>query len=224
MEHLRVYKCPVQKVRVGKENDGGYVIAEIDPDYDFFLSGGIGDDISFEKALLEKYPTLSCHAFDGTLKHTMPPIDRLKYINQNVGAVETEQVTTLRSYFNTYSNMFIKMDVEGGEVPLFYVLSDNDLLKIKQLVIEFHSANEVIIPTRLAKTHWLVHFHPNNACGVTSVDGIKVPNVFECTYIRKNEGEDFPLNQCLVPDPELDERNDTRNPEIILNCEPYMTL
>ena len=154
----------------------------------------------------------------------MPPIDRLKYINQNVGAIESEKVTTLRSYFNTYSNMFIKMDVEGGEVPLFDVLSDNDLLKIKQLVIEFHSANEVIIPSRLAKTHWLVHFHPNNACGVSYIDGIKVPDVFECTYIRKNEGEDFPFNQQMVPDPELDQRNHIGNPEIVLNFEPYMSL
>ena len=33
----------------------------------------------------------------------------------------------------------------------------------------------------LAETHYLIHFHPNTVCSVTTV-----PNVFEATYVRKD--------------------------------------
>jgi hypothetical protein len=38
---LTVYKCPYSKSRLGKNNDGGYIIANIpDIKYNIMLSGG----------------------------------------------------------------------------------------------------------------------------------------------------------------------------------------
>ena len=116
------------------------------------------------------------------------------------------------------------MDIEGGEVPLFSSLSDTDLLKIKQLVIEFHSATDLNIPTRLAKTHWLVHFHANNCCGTAIVNGVRVPKVFECTYIRRGPGDNFALNKRAIPDPDLDQPNLVGKPEIELQGEPFVHM
>ena len=50
MEHLRVYQSPYPKIRLGNNNDGGYVICDLSANYDVFLSGGIGNNISFEEA------------------------------------------------------------------------------------------------------------------------------------------------------------------------------
>ena len=44
-----------------------YVIVELPGQYDFFISGGISNDVSFEEDLLTKYPNLTCVAFDGTI-------------------------------------------------------------------------------------------------------------------------------------------------------------
>ena len=52
------------KLRLGNDNDGGYVIVEMDG-YDYLLSGGVGGDIGFEKAFTDKYD-IKCSAFDGT--------------------------------------------------------------------------------------------------------------------------------------------------------------
>ena len=69
MEHLRIYQSPYNKVRIGKNNDGGYVICDIpEVNYDILLSGGIANDISFEQELLKKYPNLSGYGFDGTIQ------------------------------------------------------------------------------------------------------------------------------------------------------------
>lgn len=223
MEHLRVYEAPYQKVRLGKDNDGGYIICDIDANYDILLSGGIGNDISFENALLEKYTELRGVAFDGTIANCPRRTqNRLHFVKKNIGAVESESVTSLKEYFRQYTNIFMKMDIEGEELALFSTISHTDLLKIKQLVIEFHSASDTVLPIRLAKTHWLVHFHANNCCGTTSVDGIRVPNIFECTYVRREPGDNFPLNKRPIPDPVLDQPNLVKKPEIELNGAPFV--
>jgi hypothetical protein len=58
VQSLRVYAAPHRKTRLGKDNDGGYIDCPLD-DYDCFLSGRIGDDLSFEADVLRGRPT-SC--------------------------------------------------------------------------------------------------------------------------------------------------------------------
>lgn len=43
MEHLRVYQSPYPKIRLGNNNDGGYIICDLSANYDVCLSGGIGN-------------------------------------------------------------------------------------------------------------------------------------------------------------------------------------
>ena len=52
MDNLILYNSPFLKQRIGKLNDGGYVIAILPDKYDLLISGGISNDISFEENLL----------------------------------------------------------------------------------------------------------------------------------------------------------------------------
>lgn len=220
MEYLRVYQSPYPKIRLGNSNDGGYVICDLSANYDVFLSGGIAQDITFEEAFLYKYEDVVCYAFDGT-QNTFPKAhsNRLFYSNKNLDIYETQTTSNLSYFFKRYENIFMKIDIEGGEDNLFQSFSDEDLLKIRQLVIEFHSAEQIVIPSRLAKTHWLVHFHANNCCGTKQVNNITVPNVFECTYIRKEVGE---LSYNIDPVPSrIDQQNLRNKMDIHLNWEPF---
>jgi hypothetical protein len=220
-----VYKSPYSKVRLGKNFDGGYIVCDSYGDYDFFLSGGIGGDISFEGDLLNKYPNLTGVAFDGTVdsKEFESYHPRLQIVQKNIGSNENEHSTNFSTYFDKYNDIFMKMDIEGGEVDFFSTLSDNNLLKIKQLVIEIHSADEVNIPSRLAKTHWLIHFHANNCCGTREVNGVIIPNVYECTYIRKQDLNSIPgFNTTRIPDVNLDQRNVEHNAEIEITWPPFV--
>jgi len=222
MEHLRVYQSPYPKIRLGNNNDGGYIICDLSSNYDVFLSGGIGHDISFEEAFLQKYSDVICYAYDGTQKEfPRPKSNRLFYCNKNLASNETGTTSNLQYFFKKYTNIFMKMDIEGGENDLFKSFSDEDLLKIEQLVIEFHSAEQIIIPSRLAKTHWLIHFHANNCCGTKKVNGIDIPNVFECTYIRKKVGEILAYNTDPIPSP-LDQPNLANVNEIKLTGTPFI--
>lgn len=223
---LTVYKSPFQKIRLGKDNDGGYIIADIpDAKYDIFISAGIGDDHSFETDFVKKYKT-SCVMFDNTI-NKIENCD-LSHIQKNISDVNTNSTTNLKEYFSTYNNIFMKMDIEGGEENLFKVITQNDLQKIKQLVIEIHDCHS-IIPSILSKTHYLIHIHGNNYGGVPIINNIPIPNVFELTYVRKDCFEKKPkLNTELLPldidqkcgvyhEDGIHERSD-----IILHCKPYV--
>jgi hypothetical protein len=226
MEHLRVYQSPFSKRRVGSTFDGGYIMSEIPGGYDLLIGGGISDDTSFEDGILDMYPGLSAVMFDGTIPNlpaTARNRDRMTFVRKNLGATNSATIDNLSSSIAGKSDIFLKLDIEGGEDGLFHAISDADLTKFKQIVIEFHSAHQVVIPTRLAHTHWLIHFHPNNCCGTRKVNGIDVPNVFECTYIRKTPGEaPLPFNRTPIPDPALDQRNVPSKPEISLRGAPYI--
>lgn len=120
----------------------------------------------------------------------------------------------------------IKMDIEGGEFSWIDSLTDMQLQKIQQIVIEFHrpfTEEKWHILSRLAHTHWLVHFHPNN-CHVSKnyfVQGVYVPNIFECTYIRKKSIPINPLPYSTEPIPgPLDQKNRPRQ-DIIISGFPY---
>jgi hypothetical protein len=205
--YLTVFEPPFTKKRIGKELDGGYVICELDGDYDAFISGGIDHDISFEEHFLNQNPEMKCIAFDQNAQ-VETTNDRLEIIKKNIGIFNTPTTVNIRPYVTKYSNIFMKIDIEHGENDLFYTLADEDLLNIKQLVIEFHTGHQQLIPARLAQTHWLVHFHVNNGeRSFANVNGVLIPNVFECTYIRKNSGERFKLNTRPIPDPLLDQPN-----------------
>jgi hypothetical protein len=144
----------------------------------------------------------------------------ITFIKKNLGNINTDFISNLRDYFDKYNCIFMKLDIEGGEVDLFNSLSEHDLIKIKQIVIELHSAYEKVIPTRLSKTHWLAHIHPNNGAGM-GANG--VPNVFECTYVLKMPDDIVTLNSSPIPDPYIDSPNGEYIPDIMLFGYPFTT-
>ena len=54
LELLQVYKFD-KKVRYGCNNDGGYVIAELEGEYDCYISAGISNEESFSRDFINKY-------------------------------------------------------------------------------------------------------------------------------------------------------------------------
>jgi len=203
METLAIFQAPVPKRRIGKPYDGGYVICDLSGGYDCLISGGISDDVSFEQSFLSLQATpIPCYAFDGTISKLPVEDHRITFIQKNLGALESETTTNLRSTVESYTDIFMKIDIEGHEFRLFPAL-EGLLHKVKQLVVEIHSPGDISLHPRyfnglsdiknehmfsmlsfINKTHTLVHVHPNNGCATHMINGHRMPNVFECTYIR----------------------------------------
>jgi hypothetical protein len=123
------------------------------------------------------------------------------------------------------------MDIEGAEYPWLLSLSEDQLNKFKQIVIEFHGINDDSCNTKLedkiktfnilSKTHYAIHIHGNNYGGVTN----NIPDVVEITYIRKNSIDYEPsLNNTMLPIYGLDFPNNPNNPDFDLNFYPFVNI
>lgn len=221
---LTVYKSPFPKLRLGKKNDGGYIIVDVpEIKYKIIIAGGVEFDISFEEDFVKKY-NVQCFAYDGTVRKLPKGNEKIKFIKKNIGSDNSEKVTNLHDLINSNDNIFIKMDIEGGEIPWIKSLSEEQMNKFDQIVMEFHepfSSKEIEVFDKINKNHVLVHFHGNNCCGTRLYRDVVIPNIFECTYLHKKYFLEPPqLNTEPIPS-KLDMTN-TGKPEIIINYPPFV--
>lgn len=233
LDYLIVYKSNHPKIRVGSNNDGGYVIAD-NLEYDCCISCGIANDINFEKQFSNKYPDIDIIALDGTI-HSLPENHpKIHFVKKNITSYESDTTTNLHSLIEKYDNIFLKMDIEGYEFRWLNSLTTDHLKKIKQLVIEIHYPfnvskydapltihEKLSVLNKLAETHALIHLHGNNCCGITMYETCVVPNVFECTYVRKDVQDTFQYNEDPIPSPHLDRPN-VNAPDIEFNHYPFV--
>lgn len=83
IDKLTVYKSPFTKIRLGKDYDGGYILADINSiNYSILISAGIKDDISFEEDFINKYNS-KVIAYDGTI-NKLPKLSNIMFINKNI--------------------------------------------------------------------------------------------------------------------------------------------
>lgn len=224
---LTCYKSPFQKLRLGQDHDGGYIIADVpNINYDIILACGISNDISFEEDFLKKYTNVKCFAYDGTIKKLPQLNDKIQFIKKNIGMNEDNSTTNLHDIINTNDEIFIKMDIEGAEIPWINSLTDEQINKFQQIVIEFHrpfTNREINVFNKINKNHYLIHLHGNNCCGTRIHKNVRIPNIFECTYLHKKYFINPPeLNTDLIPS-DLDMSNAPWHaPEITINYPPFV--
>lgn len=158
------YYC-ADLIRLGKDNDGGYLVNTSDIKCtETLISFGIGDDDSFEKAFqsLNKCPAF---AYDGT-----------------VGLLENITPDNIVQALN-HDRIFLKCDIEGAEYPVLDEIIRQSG-RMTGLVIEFHEMWNHMeeITNFISKLHLrLIHFHANT-WGYMKRNGQGIPSVIELTF------------------------------------------
>jgi len=188
---LNTYITPFPLVRIGPKQDGGYVIAN-GLDYDLFISCGIANDIRFEESFLDIHK-IKCIAFDGTISSFPTHRNNIKWIPKNIEFLNTKKTTNLKEYIQNNNKIFLKMDIEGSEFNWLDSMSETELEKFSQILIEFHWPFDIYrsnMLKKLNKTHYILHIHGNNFGHIVTINNnimpeIKLPEVFEVTYINK---------------------------------------
>lgn len=239
---LQVYYFD-SKQRLGRDNDGGYVIADLNKAsntslnttlntslntslYDLYLGCGVNDDVSFDNAFAELYTNVIGFMFDGTISGVPP--SKFGFVSKNIDIYNSANTTNLNEYLESRKDVFLKMDIEGYEWLWLYTLPEHLLSHIKQIVIEFHDLNndnychydiKIKVLEKLSKYFYLVHVHGNNH---SSYEPGFIPNVIECTYVRKNAVEPLRLSKAALPS-ELDQPCNRDLIDIGLKYYPFQT-
>lgn len=213
--------------RTGQSNDGGYLILDGGSENKIAYSFGINDDVCWDKDMAGR--GVEVYMYDHTIDGL--PEENDKFHWQKIGLTDTfdgkhpelhtlPQILEDNGHINE-KHMILKMDIEGAEWNVFAGMSDKYLTQFDQIVIEFHALNNIAnydvmekALLNLNKFHQLVHVHGNNNENYTMIAGKVLPDVIECTYIKKDICE-FVSNDRNLPD-RLDDANNQWVPDIFL--------
>jgi len=229
-EDLTLFASKYNKFRLGKNNDGGYVLIDVpNIKYNLFLSAGISTDCSFEEHFCDRFNT-KCYAFDGTIDNINTHNKNINFIKKNIGINNNEIETNLLQYIDNNNNIFLKLDIEGAEISWLNILTKKHFEKINQMIIEFHfceppyfnNFSECNTFNEINKYYNLLHLHANNCCGTKIYDNIEIPKVFECTYVNKKFINELSLNENNLP-MNIDQINIIgHNNDIVIDYEPFV--
>lgn len=245
IEACRVYDVNSPKLRIGKVNDGGYVINElIEANTTKLISVGMGNEDSFEVDWFSRYPNTQIEAYDGTYpcqqlccKYPEMVNKRIFYTNTDVGyAIDTCSGTTdqsriaLNAIVDGKPNVLLKVDVEGAEYNIF----DNiRLSNVTGLILEVHDLHLVknqIKLVELMETSFadlvLFHVHGNawgntftlnlSGTGINSLPVKEFPIVMEMCFINRNLAGPVTLATNTFPVAGVDSPNNPDAPDIDL--------
>ena len=231
LEFLKVYEFD-DKMRLGLSTDGGYVLANLPGGYDCYVSAGVGREESFTRDFINKYNMNEFNSFgiDASIdEYPSEYTNNISFIKKNISGENTSCTTNLFPLISKYNDIFLKIDVEGGEYPWIQSLSLDQLSKFKQIVMECHGINndswgfpyslKASCLEKLTKTHYLVHAHGNNSRSTTNY----IPNIIELTYVRKDQIlSPAILNTKSLPIEWLDYPNNKNRPDHNMNMYPFV--
>ncbi len=240
VKFLKVYSAydqdgPLQLVRHGKQNDGGYVApVKAFKSADVLLGYGIGADNSFEDSFSQIYNKPS-YGFDCSIDHIDSKSPLFTFVNQCISSdrfLRHNQKPSgkVSSFSQQIDNLglknkkvFIKMDVEGAEYDAFESILEH-YANITGIVLEIHFLDKNEFAMRalkllndLDKHFVLLHVHGNNCCENSSfytTNSIgKIPIVIELTYINKALLTKYHLAENQAHPTAIDMPNDLNKPD-----------
>lgn len=213
-----------EKIRLGQNQDGGYVINKVAIEKSNILyTYGVGGDTGYEVA----YRNMTGNPvflFDPTVDMPNPP-EGMTFYKKGLGGNYADLFSThsFMTHPNDMENVLLKIDTEGAEYE-YFMNEDIECLKYcTGIILEVHHLNEPIrqlifkrILKDLEEYFYLTHIHGNNWGGEFGLEGFSVPNVMELSFVNKQIAEASTVCSDIYPCPGLDFPNRADQPDCSL--------
>lgn len=213
--------------RIGRANDGGYVMLDDFSHSRVAYSFGISDDVSWDMGMAER--GLQVYMYDHTIDHLPYENPNFHYTKLGIGGSVSKDEPNLKTLSDflkmngheNEDNMILKLDVEGAEWDFLAEIPLNMLAQFRQIVIEFHNLNHPSLESQIidsvrhiSQVHQLVHIHANNHGGGRFIGTSFMPDVLEATYLNRDVYR-FSPSQRMFPG-SLDQPNCAERPDMLL--------
>lgn len=200
LKSLYPVKIEMDLIRIGGENDGGYLLPNDLKNISVCFSPGVADNASFELDLLNK-TGIESHLADYSVDGPPDGYHPKSFIKKYLGPVNDETYITLDSWIKSKeveneSDFILQMDIEGGEYLTLLTTNIENLKKFRIIVLEVHNVyawsqkNFFSIISglfdKILQEFYIVHNHPNNNDGLLNINDVEVPRTLELTFIRKD--------------------------------------
>lgn len=184
-------------VRVGRANDGGYVMCnDFNSDMHAY-SFGIDDDNSWDMNI-RLLGDISVYMFDHTIKQVPMFCHGLHWERKGIGVSDEKDLLSLASILANNGdlhnkNLIIKMDIEGTEWDILESLDVHIIDNFRQMLFEFHNMTDIsmkekviYVLERLNVTHQVAWVHGNNFVFAEKDQDILMPDSIEVLYVRRD--------------------------------------
>jgi hypothetical protein len=203
-----LWMCPIDVpdlVRLGGKMDGGYLVPQsVVNCSQGLLSFGLGDDFTFDQDWHKLKPQDPIHMYDASVKYETLSIRVNTSVRNNIDIKSEYQqffqgkVCHWQEYISTgnfvealdrmgVDQVFIKMDIEGGEYPLIDLFVEHHQ-RITGIAMEWHDCahrnpkwQDAV--KRLNSDYDIVHVHGNNH---VTPDSEGIFGCMELTHIRRD--------------------------------------
>jgi len=199
IQRLRPVKFEGDLIRLGGDNDGGYLIPDDLEGLDFCFSPGVSDNSSFEEYCANQ--GMEVFLADASVDGPAASHPKFNFEKKFLGAVSKGNFMTLDKWFNDKAGLFkgdgiLQMDIEGFEYEVLLGLSEEVLKRFRIVVLEIHNVHllwsEPLFALygaaleKLLETHACVHAHGNNCHPVVTRAGIDLPMTMELTFLSRD--------------------------------------
>jgi hypothetical protein len=190
-----------KRVRVGGDNDGGYVMVDHGLDDTTVYNFGIGQEVTWDQAMASRGNTI--YQFDHTIDQPPPVNGTTVFKRVGLGATTNDTFVSLYDALTANqdqdrSDLLLNIDIEGGEWDILPTLTVRDLSPFSQIVIELHDLLRFITASEfrakvvasldsLYRTHQVVHVHANNWASRAIAGSVIGYDVLEVTLLRKSD-------------------------------------
>jgi len=182
-----------KKVRIGNNKDGGYILLDHNlENIERLYSYGVSYEYSFDEQMAQKYSAVA-RMFDPTVTLPNKINENLFFKKIGIATNEGTIVEHVRNYGDIGKRMILKMDVEGAEWEWLAETTADELKMFDQILIEFHNLGQIEKHqsyaqgiSKINELFFLFHVHANNYAPMRIYEDIILPDVIECSFVRKD--------------------------------------
>lgn len=211
---LQPKNAGVELIRIGPENDGGYLLPDDLEGIEACFSPGVHTQISFDDDVASR--GIRVHLADASVEAPAGMRENMTFLPKFIGSTNNKQTITMQDWIIQSGeegdhDLMLQMDIEGSEYEVLASLTPDQLRRFRVLAIEFHMLDQLWNPgflflvsplfKKLLESHVCVHLHPNNWCGVFSRAGVTVPRVMEFSFLRRDRIRGYLKPVAALPHP-----------------------
>lgn len=193
--------CTTDKplIRLGPEDDGGYLVLDDLAGITTCFSPGVSTVSGFELACASR--GMDVYLADASVEAPPDSHPKFKFIKNFIGAINQAPFITMEEWVSIAQpdhsgDWLLQIDIEGSEYEVFLNMPTSILDKFRVIVVEVHFLDYLFdspffmlasrLFERLLANHACVHIHPNNADNMISSGDLRIPKTMEFTFHRRD--------------------------------------
>ncbi|MEL6932202.1 MAG: FkbM family methyltransferase [Pseudomonadota bacterium] len=185
-------------IRVGSENDGGYLIPLSTHHQDALVSPGVSSNSSFEISFAAQ--GTKCFLFDASVSGPSVTHNNIEFHKVFWGVENNDHTINATAWLSENLDKSkrnaLQMDIEGAEYDIINHMPNIIIDMFNLVILEVHGFQRVLRSQdaeniinffkKITQNHKVIHFHPNNNIGPVRYRGIDIIDCFELTLVRND--------------------------------------